>query len=50
MHNLYYPIYKNLENEVTNLAYKIHFTDDQLDVYSIIAPLFKHSNVYLQKQ
>ena len=35
MNNLYWLIYKNLENEVIDLTYKIHFTDTQLEVYSI---------------
>lgn len=32
--NLYWPIYKNLENEVVLLASQIHFDDGQLKVYS----------------
>ena len=32
--NLYWPIYKNLEKEVLNLANYIHFEDAQLEVYS----------------
>ena len=35
MHNLYWSVYKNLENEIIDLSYKIHFSDDQLNVYSI---------------
>lgn len=32
--NLYWPIYKRLEEEVVKLAFSIHFNDDQIDVYS----------------
>lgn len=33
--NLFWPIYKNLEKEIIRLADTIHFSDDQLNVYSI---------------
>ena len=33
--NLFWPVYKNLEKEVIKLTDCIHFTDDQLDVYSM---------------
>ncbi|MBR0456934.1 MAG: hypothetical protein IJJ01_09725 [Firmicutes bacterium] len=33
--NLYWPVYKNLETEVLQLADSIHFCDGQLRVYSI---------------
>lgn len=33
--NLYWPIYMNLEKEFLNLANYIHFSDEQLNVYSI---------------
>lgn len=33
--NLYWPVYKNLEREVLKLADSIHFSDDQLEVYSM---------------
>ena len=32
--NLYWSIYKNLELEVENLMFSIHFDDTQIDVYS----------------
>ncbi|MDE5911623.1 MAG: hypothetical protein K2H24_04745 [Clostridia bacterium] len=35
MVNLYWPIYKNLENELLSLTYNIFFTDGQLNVYSM---------------
>ena len=33
--NLFWPVYKNLEREFLKLADYIHFTDDQLSVYSM---------------
>lgn len=33
--NLYWPIYKKLEKEFLELAEYIHFSDDQLDIYSM---------------
>ena len=35
MNNLYYPVYKQIETEVIELAASIHFSDDQLSVYSL---------------
>ena len=33
--NLYWPVYKSIESEVISLSSQIHFSDDQLSVYSI---------------
>ena len=33
--NLYWPVYKNLEREILQLADEIHFCEEQFDVYSI---------------
>ena len=33
--NLYWPVYKSIETEVLSLSSQIHFSDDQLSVYSI---------------
>lgn len=33
--NLYWPVYQNIENEVIELSKVIHFSDDQLCVYSV---------------
>lgn len=33
--NLYWPVYKNIEEEVISIANIIHFSDDQLKVYSV---------------
>ena len=33
--NLYWPVYLKLEKEVLSLADAIHFSDDQISVYSI---------------
>mgnify|MGYP006145731081 CR=1 FL=1 len=35
MTNLYWPVYKNLENELVQLSDLIHFDDNQLSIYSI---------------
>ena len=35
MVNLFWPVYMNLEAEVLSLADKIHFSDEQKDVFSI---------------
>lgn len=32
--NIYWPIYKNIENEINNLMFNIHIDDNQLNVYS----------------
>lgn len=34
MNNLYWTIYKNLENELMSMTYQIHFDDEQINVYS----------------
>ena len=34
MDNLYWPVYKNLEQAVDELSFAIHIDDKQLDVYS----------------
>jgi hypothetical protein len=47
--NLYWPVYKNLENEVLKLANILHFTDDQLKVYSIhIADLIVRASIEIE--
>jgi len=33
--NLYWPVYKNLEKEVLELSYYIHFCDEQIELFSI---------------
>ena len=33
--NLYWPVYRKIEEEVISLADTIHFSEDQLDVYSV---------------
>lgn len=33
--NLYWPVYMNLEKDFLELAEYIHFSDDQLNVYSM---------------
>jgi len=33
--NLFWPVYKNLEKEVLELSYSIHFYDKQADVHSV---------------
>lgn len=33
--NLYYPVFRNLENETIRLSQGIYFSDEQLNVYSI---------------
>lgn len=35
MNNYYFPTYKKIESEVCELAYSIHITDDNLNVYSL---------------
>lgn len=34
MNNIYWPVYKNIETEMNNLMFHIHFDDEQLNVYS----------------
>ncbi|WP_313151679.1 hypothetical protein [Lacrimispora sp.] len=49
MSNLYWPIYKNLEREVLNLADLIHFTDKQMSVYSVrIADILVRCSVEIE--
>ena len=33
--NIYFPVYKRIENEVQKLASAIYFSDDQIEVYSL---------------
>lgn len=33
--NLYWPVYKNLEKEILELTYHIHFCDTQINLYSV---------------
>jgi hypothetical protein len=35
MTNLYWPVYKDLENEVIKLSNQVHFDDNQLSIYSV---------------
>lgn len=47
--NLYWPVYKNLEKEFLKLAEYIHFSDDQLNVYSMhIADLIVRCSVEIE--
>lgn len=49
MVNLYWSIYRNLENEVLTLAQLIHFDDKQLSVYSVrIADLLIRCSVEIE--
>ena len=49
MVNLFWSIYRNLENEVLNLAQLIHFDDNQLSVYSVrIADLLIRCSVEIE--
>ncbi|SDL86578.1 hypothetical protein SAMN04488034_1195 [Salinimicrobium catena] len=34
MTNIYWPVYKNIESELTKLTYDIHIDDNQINVYS----------------
>ena len=34
MNNIYWPVFKNIESEINNLMFNIHFDDSQLNVYS----------------
>ena len=34
MSNIYWPVFKNIESEINELMFDIHFDDDQLNVYS----------------
>lgn len=47
--NLYWPVYKNLEKELLDLAGYVHFSDDQLGVYStFIADLIMRCSVEIE--
>lgn len=47
--NLYWPVYKNLEKEFLELADYIHFSDDQLDTYSMfIADLLVRCTIEIE--
>lgn len=47
--NLYWPVYKNLEEEFLKLAGYIHFSDDQLGTYSMfIADLIVRCSVEIE--
>lgn len=47
--NLFWPVYKNLEGEVLELAKIIHFSDDQIGVYSMrIADIIIRSVVEIE--
>lgn len=47
--NLYWPVYKNLEKEFLELANYIHFSDDQLNIYSMhIADLIVRCSVEIE--
>jgi len=47
--NLYWPIYKNLENEILDMENNVHFTDDQRGVYSVrIADLIIRASTELE--
>lgn len=49
MPNLYWPVYKNLEKEFLKLADYIHFSDDQLDTYSMyIADLIVRCSIEIE--
>lgn len=47
--NLYWPVYKNLEKEFQKLADYIHFSDDQLEIYSMfIADLIVRCSIEIE--
>lgn len=47
--NLYWPIYKNLEKEFLELANYMHFSSDQIDVYSMhIADLIVRCSIEIE--
>ena len=49
MNNMYWPIYMNLEKEMLDLANRIHFSDDQLNVYSMyIADLIVRAAIEIE--
>lgn len=46
---IYFPVYKSIEKEVLELASSIHFTDEQVDVYSLrIADLILRCSIELE--
>ena len=46
---IYFPVYKSIEKEVLELASSIHFTDQQLNVYSLkIADLILRCSIELE--
>lgn len=47
--NLFWPVYKNLEKEVLKIADYIHFSDDQMNVYSMhIADLIVRCSIEIE--
>lgn len=49
MHNIYWPVYKNLETEFVRLMFDIHIDDSQLSVYSFrIADLILRAAVEIE--
>jgi len=49
MNNFYWPVYKNLENELIELSNLIHIDDFQLEIYSIrIAELLIRTSVEIE--
>lgn len=49
MINLYWPVYCNLEREVLRLTECVHFTDGQIDVYSVkIADLLVRCSIEIE--
>lgn len=49
MYNLYWPVYKNLENEFLELAKYLHISDDQTQVYSMhIADLIVRCSIEIE--
>lgn len=47
--NLYWPVYKNLEKEFLKLADYIHFSDDQIETYSMfIADLIVRCSIEIE--
>ncbi len=49
MDNLYWPVYKNLEDEIVTISKLIHISDDQFQLYSIkISELIIRSSVEVE--
>ncbi|MTN82487.1 hypothetical protein GMB34_00660 [Turicibacter sanguinis] len=47
--NLFWPVYKNLENEFLKIADYVHFSDDQTKVYSMhIADLIVRCSIEIE--